>query len=106
MSSILDEPVCLDTNQFIFAIRRSTEYSACREIIRHHIQKLDISLPLEILIELHRNLYPQEIKAAYRILRGARELVEDFAPVETTMLEHYEHMGAKDVDARICAHLH
>src|SRR6266513_2855662 len=100
MSSILDEPVCLDTNQFIFGIRQSPQYPACREIVRSHINKLAVFMPLEILVEVHRNLYREEIQAAYFILRGARELIEDFAPVDTLLLEQYEHIGAKDGDAR------
>jgi hypothetical protein len=106
MSSILDELVCFDTNQFIFGIRRSPQNPACREVLRRHLHKLAVYLPLEILIELHRNLYREEINAAYRILRHAREFVEDFVPVEISLLEHYERIGAKDGDARICAHLH
>ena len=105
MISIGDEPVALDTNQYVFGIRGSHDYPACREILIRMMTELTVYLPIEIIVELARNLYPEELRAAYRALRDARRLIQDFTQLEDHLIAHYTELGAKDGDARICAHL-
>jgi hypothetical protein len=106
MSSLLDEPVALDTNEYVFAIRRSRQFPACQQMLRVGLHKLAVYLPLQIILEVNRNLYKEEMAAVYRLLRGARDLIQDFTPPQDSLIDHYSNLGAKDGDARICAQLH
>ena len=106
MSSILIEPVALDTNQYVFGIRRSPGYSACVDLIRSKLGSLRVFLPREVILELHRNLFEEEIRAVYRALREAKELIQDYSAPNPALIEHYVRMESKSGDARICAHLH
>ena len=65
-----------------------------------------VYLPLQIVLEINRNLYKEEVTAVYRLLRSARDLIHDFIPPDDSLVDHYTQLGAKDGDARICAQLH
>ena len=106
MSSLPDEPVVLDTNEYIFAIRKSPQFPACQQLLRLGLHKLAVYLPLQIILEVNRNLYTEEVIAVYRLLLGARDLIQDFTPPQDSLIHHYSNLGAKDGDARICAQLH
>src|SRR5438874_572457 len=101
-----DDPVALDTNQYVFGIRKNPQYPACHKLIRTQLRKLTIYLPLEIIIELNRTLYAEELRAVYQALRNSRQLIQDFSHPDNLLITQYAESGAKDGDARICAHLH
>lgn len=42
----------------------------------------------------------------YQALQRCRRLIQDFTFPEDSLIAHYAELGAKDGDARICAHLH
>ena len=53
--SIQDESILLDTNIWIFGLRRAPDFSACAELL-NHLNQLRVILPRQILQELQANL--------------------------------------------------
>jgi hypothetical protein len=105
VSSIHDERVVLDTNQFVFALRDIPEYSSCRELLFQSLERLRLYLPLQILIELQRNLSAEELRRLFTALRRARSVDWDYAPAPRALVELWHQQGAKKGDAVIAAHL-
>ena len=60
MSSIHDETVALDTNVFIFALRRDPKYSACEILLFDKLSELKVYVVLQVLLELQRNLSEED----------------------------------------------
>jgi hypothetical protein len=80
MNSIHDEIVALDTNEYLFALRREVRYPACQELFFQALPQLRIYLPLQVLVELQRNLSQVEMRSLWLALKQAQELVWDYAP--------------------------
>jgi predicted nucleic acid-binding protein len=53
--SIQDEWIVLDTNIWIFGLRRVPDFPACAELL-DHLNQLRVALPRQILQELQANL--------------------------------------------------
>ncbi len=105
MSSIRNELVALDTNQFVFAVRRDPAHPFCRKLLFERIGELRIFVPREVIRELRRNLIPSELQAALAPLRRAVELLWDFGGPPEETVSHFRNLGAKKGDAIIAAHL-
>lgn len=56
MNSIRDKLLSFDTNEFIFALRREANHPACETLLFDKLNELRIYFPLQVLIELQRNL--------------------------------------------------
>lgn len=105
MSSTRTEFVALDTNQYVFAVRRDASHPACRTLLFERVKDLRIFVPREVVRELRRNLIPSELQAALAPLRRAIDVFWDYSgPPEETLLR-YRTLGAKKGDAVIAAHL-
>ncbi len=104
MSSIRTDPVAVDANEYVFAIRGSAEFPACARLLRR-LPQLSIVMPLQTLHELHRNLYPEEVDQVFVLLKEARELTRDFMPADQAVVETFLGMGARPGDARLIAQL-
>jgi hypothetical protein len=72
MNSIQGELIALDTNQFIFALRQEPLYPACKIILWEKLPQLKIYLPLQVLMELERNLMMTEMRSLLVILNQAK----------------------------------
>ena len=105
MSSIRDELVALDTNEFVFALRRETRHTACETLFLEGLPELRIYMPLQILFELQRNLSQGEMRDALIGLTGARSVTWDYALPRPEIVERWQQRGAKKGDAVIAAHL-
>lgn len=101
----MDEFVALDTNQFVFALRRDPRFLNCTTLLFQHVDRLCVYVPLQVLKELHRNLTQDEIHLVFSALDVARECRIDYAPGEPARVKHWEQMGAKKGDAVIVAQL-
>src|SRR5690349_6000891 len=106
MSSIRNEPVAIDSNEYIFAIRGDPEYAACQELLFEHLDTLRVLVPQQIIVEVHRNLHPEELKSFYDLLETADEVLWDYSNPPVELIQRYEALGAKKGDAAITAHLH
>ena len=105
MNSIQNEIVALDTNEFIFALRHEAARPACETLLFDHLSKLQIFIPLQVLIELQRNLTDVEMRGVLRALMKAKAVTWDHAPPAFERVRQWEERGAKKGDAIIAAHL-
>ncbi len=58
MTSIRGEAVAFDTNVCIFALRKEPNYPACETLLFDKLTELQVYMPLQIFLELQRNLTP------------------------------------------------
>ena len=105
MNSIRDEVVALDTNEFIFALRRDADHPACEILLFDKLNELHVYMPLQVLIELQRKLQTSEMRAVLLALTKAKAVNWDYAPAPFELVAHWEQRGAKKGDAVIAAHL-
>ena len=105
MNSIRDERVALDTNVFIFALRKEPNYPACETLLFDKLNVLQVSMPLQIFLELQRNLTGSEMRRVVRALAMAQTVTWGYAPAQVDLVRHWEQRGAKKGDAVITAHL-
>ena len=105
MNSIRGETVALDTNVFIFALRKEPDYPACETLLFDKLPALQVYMPLQIFLELQRNLTGSEMRRVLRALTMAQAVTWDYAPAQVDLIRQWEQRGAKKGDAVITAHL-
>jgi hypothetical protein len=105
VNSIRDELAALDTNEFVFALRNDPNHPTCRTLLLDRLPELSIYMPLQILLELQRNLPSDQMRAALLALTRARAVTWDYAPAPLELVRQWEDRGAKKGDAVIAAHL-
>ena len=96
---------CLDTNEFLFALRKEVRYPACETLLFDMLNSLHVFMPLQILVELQRNLRPDEMRGLLLALSRSKTIQWDYVPVSLHLIEQWEQRGAKKGDAVIAAHL-
>jgi predicted nucleic acid-binding protein len=103
--SIRDEWIILDTNSWIFGLRRTPEFLACADLLQN-LNRLQIVLPRQILQELQTNLVEDELRELFRLLnRLAIRPKIDWQKATTETVAKYQRMGCKLGDAVVSAHL-
>jgi hypothetical protein len=105
VNSIRGETVALDTNVFIFALRKEPDYPACETLLFDKLPALQIYMPLQIFLELQRNLTASEMRRVVRALTMAQAVTWDYTPPQMDRIRQWEQRGAKKGDAVITAHL-
>jgi predicted nucleic acid-binding protein len=105
VNSIRDERVALDANVFIFALRKEPNYPACETLLFDKLNALQVYMPLQIFLELQRNLTGSEMRRVVRALAMAHAVTWDYTPARRDHIEQWEQRGAKKGDAVITAHL-
>ena len=105
MNSIRGETVALDTNVFIFALRKEPNYPECETLLFDKLTALQVYMPLQIFLELQRNLTASEMRRVVRALTMAQAVTWDYAPARMDLIRQWEQRGAKKGDAVITAHL-
>ncbi len=105
MNSIRDEPVALDTNVFVFALRKDANYPACETLLFDKLNELQVYVPLQVFVELQHNLTDNEMRGVLRALVRAKTVTWDYAPVPLDLVAQWEQRGAKKGDAVIAAYL-
>jgi len=95
----------LDTNVFIFALRKEPNYPACETLLFDKLPALQGYMPLQIFLELQRNLTGSEMRRVVRALAMAHTVTWDYAPARMDLIRQWEQRGAKKGDAVITAHL-
>ena len=81
MNSIRGEAVALDTNVFIFALRKEPNYPACETLLFDKLTALQVYMPLQIFLELQRNLTASEMRRVVRALTMAQAVTWGYAPI-------------------------
>ena len=105
MNSIQNEVIALDTNEFIFALRQEPTHSACEILLFDKLPKLQVYVPLQVLVELQRNLNSEEMRGVCMALSHAKSLQWDYTPAPLPLIAKWQSQGAKKGDAVIAAHL-
>jgi predicted nucleic acid-binding protein len=105
VNSIRGEAVALDTNVFIFALRKEPNFPACETLLFDKLNALQVYMLLQIFLELQRNLTASEMRRVVRALTMAHTVTWDYAPARVNLVRHWEQCGARKGDAVITAHL-
>ena len=93
--------MALDTNVFIFALRKEPNYPACETLLFDKLNALQVYMPLQIFLELQRNLTGSEMRRVLRALTMAQAVTWDYAPAQVDLIRQWEQRGAKKGDAVI-----
>lgn len=103
--SILDERIVLDTNIWIFGLRRVPDFSACAQLLER-LHRLSVVLPRQILQELQANLSEDEVKTLFRLLsRLPQKIIINWEKAQEKIIAKYQRLGCKLGDAAVAAHL-
>jgi len=103
--SIRDEWIVLDTNIWIFGLRRVPEFPACSELLEN-LTQLRIVLPRQILQELQGNLSEDEMRSLFRVLNRLPHVTKiDWKKAIREIVSKYQRAGCKLGDAVVAAHL-
>ena len=85
----------LDTNIWVFGLRRSAEFPACAELL-DRIGSFSILIPLQLLKELNVNLSEDEMRYLYELINQYPDIIEinwnEHQPIE------YSSSRNKDVE--------
>jgi predicted nucleic acid-binding protein len=95
----------LDTNVVIFALRGTGNQQACRTLLFERLPELKVYLPLQVMLELDRNLTRREMQLLWRVFRGMPDLVVDYQRAASERIRYWQQQGAKKGDAVIVAQL-
>lgn len=94
----------IDTNVWVFGLRRAKAFLACAELL-DHIGSYSVVIPAQILKELNLNLTEDEKRNFYQLVNQHTELIElSWEPAPLARVKFYESRGCKKGDAAIAAH--
>jgi len=103
--TIRTEWVVLDTNVWIFGLRRQPEYPACVKLLSS-LNRLWVKVPRQILRELQANLSDEEMHELFRLLSRYSERVDtQWDKADPLLVKKYQRLGCRPGDAVIAAHL-
>jgi len=103
--SIRDEPVVLDTNVWIFGLRRHHVVPACT-VLLERLGELTVAVPRQILRELQANLSDAELAALFRLLGEVPDRVKlSWRKVRPESIRKYQRLGCRLGDAAVAGHL-
>ena len=103
--TIRDERVVLDTNIWIFGLRRYPEFPGC-VLLLERLSPLHVILPRQVLWEFRANLTEGELRSLFRLLNQFPErVVIRWERPERETIRKYQSLGCKLGDAAIAAHL-
>ena len=105
MSSIREQLVALDSNEFIFAFRRGGRVAPCFTLVHAFFDGIRGVIPHEIHVELQRNLSAEELADLFGLLKGQHSVRIDYDQAEDTRISYWRSRGAKKGDAVIIAQL-
>jgi predicted nucleic acid-binding protein len=94
----------LDTNVWIFGLRRDPSGPGCAELL-DRIGSFIVTIPLQVLKELNLNLTEPEMRELYQLLNSYPDFIEvswQAAPIER--VRYFEGRGCRKGDAVITAH--
>ena len=103
--TIRDERVVLDTNIWIFGLRRHPAFPGCTLLLKR-LSLLQVILPRQVLRELWANLTESELRTLFRLLNQFPEqMVIRWEKADRETIRKYQTLGCKLGDAVIAAHL-
>jgi len=94
----------LDTNIWLFGLRRDEQFQACAELL-FLVGAFSVVIPLQILKELNVNFTEEEAKVFHRLVNNYPEFVElNWEPPPVGRVKYFEDRGCRKGDAIIAAH--
>jgi len=94
----------LDTNVWVFGLRRDAAFPACAELL-DQIGLFAVVIPLQLLKELNVNLVEDEMRSFYQLINQHPEIIEvNWEPAPADRVKFYETRGCRKGDAVIAAH--
>ena len=105
MTTIRNERIALDTNEYIHALRRTPGQEASATLFFDFIAELHVFIPLQVIIEIQHNLTPQEKTELFDVLREAERIIWNYTPALPDRVDHFRSLGARQGDAYIAAQL-
>ncbi len=103
--TIGSERVVLDSNVWIFGLRRQPDRSACAELL-DQLPRLRVCLPRQILRELQANLTNEELHDLFRLLSRYPDRIDvQWERVRDEQIQKYLDLGCKLGDAVVAAHV-
>jgi predicted nucleic acid-binding protein len=103
--SIQDEWIVLDTNIWIFGLRRIPDFPACAELL-DCLNRLRVVLPRQILQELQANFSEDEMRSLFRFLNRLPTTPRiEWQKAAQETIARYQRLGCKLGDAVVSAHL-
>ena len=94
----------LDTNIWVFGLRRSTEFPACAELL-DHIGSFSIIIPLQLFRELNVNLSEDEMHDFYELINQYPDIIEvNWERASADRIQFFHQQGCRKGDAVIAAH--
>ena len=103
--TIRTERVVIDTNVWIFGLRRTPTYIACSQLL-DRLGELTVVLPRQILRELQTNLNDEELQDFFQVVNLHPTRIQlDWRTVPIEFIRKYQFLGGKRGDAVVAAHL-
>ena len=94
----------LDTNVWIFGLRRNEAFPTCARLL-DRIGSFSVLIPLQVSKELNLALTKAEMRDFYRLINQYSEFIElSWDPVPLERVKFYEERGCRKGDAVIAAH--
>jgi predicted nucleic acid-binding protein len=94
----------LDTNVWVFGLRRDDAFPACAQLL-DRVGSFSAVIPLQVLKELNLTLTEDEMRAFYRLINQHSEFIEmSWQPAAIKLVKFYEGRGCRKGDAVIAAH--
>ena len=94
----------LDTNVWVFGLRRDETYPACAQLLER-IGSFSVVIPRQVLKELNLTLTENEMRGLYRLMNENADLVEvSWPPAPLELVAFYQERGCRKGDAVIAAH--
>ncbi len=103
--TIEPEYIVLDTNIWIFGLRRQSDKPACTTLLRY-LPRLYVKIPRQVILELYANLNESEIQDFFRLINRYPDRIEiGWDKVALPLIRKYQQLGCKLGDAAVSAHL-
>ncbi|MEW6324476.1 MAG: PIN domain-containing protein [Nitrospirota bacterium] len=103
--SLRDEWIVLDTNIWIFGLRRHPDAPACSSLL-DRLSQLRVVLPRQIVRELQANLTESELRSLFHLLEQFPDRIKiEWGKAQIKTIQRYERLGCRRGDAAVAAHL-
>ena len=95
--------IVLDTNIWIFGLRRHVDKPFCADLLRS-LRRLHVKLPRQVLRELQANLSSSEMHELFRLFSHDPARIEiRWEKPPRALVEEYQQLGCKVGDAAVAA---
>jgi predicted nucleic acid-binding protein len=103
--TIQNERIVLDTNVWIFGLRRPPEFISC-SLLLERLNQLQVIIPLQVLRELQANFTENELTSLFRLINQfPRQVKIHWVKAEINIIRKYQNLGCSLGDAVVAAHL-